>query len=267
MRVAYIQTEPLIGQTKYNLDRAVDLIERVREADLVVLPEMFHSGYNFESHDEAEALSCEIPAGDPCAALIYAARKWETHIVAGILERDGDDLYNSAVLVGPSDIVLKYRKIHLFDKEKEFFKAGDKPPQVAQVGDVKVGMLICFDWIFPGVWNYLAKQGAQIICHPANLVLQGKCEKGIPVRAMENRIFIITADRVGEERGREFVGASQIVAPSGNVLSKAPAKGEYFDMVTINPETALNKNITPRNNILDDARWELYPPQKEDEGR
>jgi predicted amidohydrolase len=124
-------------------------------------------------------------------------------------------------------------------------------------------MLICFDWVFPGVWNYLARLGAQIICHPANLVLEGKCEKGTIVRAMENRVFIISADRVGEERGLRFVGGSQIVDPEGNVISKAPAEGEYLDMVKIDPEMALDKYITPRNHVIDDAQWALYPPPGE----
>ncbi len=265
MRIAYVQTEPRIGQTKENLDRAIDMIERVKDADLVVLPELFHSGYKFESRDEAESLSCEIPAGDPVQALLYAARKWDMHIAAGVLERQGSLLFNSAVLVNSDDVVLKYRKIHLFNTEKEIFKPGDKPPKVADVNGAKVGLLICFDWIFPGVWHYLAREGAQIICHPANLVLPGKCERGVIVRAMENRIFVITSDRVGEERGLEFIGTSQIVDPGGDVLSKAPEKGEYADMVTINPELALDKWITTRNHVIDDARWELYPPPEEDE--
>jgi predicted amidohydrolase len=273
LRVAYIQTEPLIGQTKRNLDRAVDLIEKVHEADLIVLPELYHSGYRFESRAEAEALSCEIPGGDAIQALLYAARKSETYIAAGILERDGDALYNSAVLVNPSDVVLVYRKIHLFNDEKDLYKPGNEPPGTADIPPARgrkgsaaeVGMLICFDWVFPGAWSYLARHGAQIICHPANLVLEGKCEKGIVARAMENRVFIITADRVGEERGMRFVGGSQVVDPDGNVLSKAPVEGEYFDMVKIDPEAALDKYITPRNHVIDDARWELYPlAEKED---
>ena len=204
--------------------------------------------------------------------VVDAARKWEMHICAGVLERDGKVLYNTSLLVNPVEVVLKYRKIHLFLDEKDIFKAGDKPPEVAKfepaTGKGKgacVGMLICFDWTKPGAWNYLARKGAEIICHPANLVLEGKCEKGIPVRAMENRVFIITSDRVGVERGLEFVGGSQIVDPDGNILSKAPAKGEHFDIVTINPELARNKYITPRNHVFDDARWELYPPVDEEE--
>ena len=265
MRVGYIQTEPLIGQTRKNLDRAVDLIAKVKDADLIVLPELFHSGYTFESKEEAESLSCEIDGGDAVQAMLYAARKWEMHICAGVLERDGKILYNSSVLVNPAEVVMVYRKIHLFTNEKDLFKPGDEKPEVADIGDAKIGMMICFDWTKPGVWNYLARKGAQIICHPSNLVLEGKCEKGIPVRAMENKVFIISCDRVGEERGLEFVGASQIVDPDGNVLSKAPAKGEYFDMVEIKPEDALNKYITPRNHLFDDQRWELYPPVDEEE--
>jgi predicted amidohydrolase len=263
MRIAYIQTEPQIGQTKHNLDRAVDLIEKVHEADLIVLPELFHSGYKFESKEEAESLSCEIPDGTPVQALLYAARKLETHICAGILERDGTRLYNSSVIVSPAEVISKYRKIHLFNTEKEMFKPGDEPPETVKVGQTNVGMLICFDWIFPGVWNYLARQGAQVICHPANLVLEGKCEKGTVVRAMENRVFVITADRAGDERGLHFVGGSQIVDPDGVILSKAPEKGEHFDMVKIDPVIADWKFVTPRNHILDDARWELYPPVSE----
>ncbi len=265
MRVAYVQTEPVIGRTKHNIDRAVDLIEKVREADLVVLPELFHSGYKFESKPEAESLACEIPSGDAVQALLATARKFETHIAAGILEQERGELYNSAVLVSPAEVILTYRKIHLFDTEKDLFKPGDKPPGTAKVGKANVGMLICFDWIFPGVWNFLARSGAQVICHPANLVLEGKCEKGTIVRAMENRLFIITADRAGDERGLHFVGGSQVVDPDGRLLSKAPEKGEYFDMVKIDADFADWKFITPRNHVLDDARWELYPPPEGEE--
>ena len=275
MRVAYVQTEPIIGKTRENLDRAIDLVEKVREADLVVLPELFHSGYNFESNEEAESLSCEIPGGDACQAIQFAARKWELHIVAGILERDENNLYNSTVLVDPAEVILRYRKIHLFDREKEFFKAGDEPPGLADIGPfkrgnvtspkVKTGMLICFDWIFPGVWNYLARDGAHLICHPSNLVMEGKAERGLPVRAMENKVFIICANRVGVERGLRFVGASQIIDPTGAVLSKAPADREYFDMVEIDPLIAEDKFVTGRNHIFDDARWDLYPPLQKEE--
>jgi len=91
-----------------------------------------------------------------------------------------------------------YRKIHLFYKEKLYFAPGENPPKVFNVNGVNIGVMICFDWIFPETARTLSLQGAELIAHPANLVLP-YCQNAMITRSIENRVFTATANRVGSE--------------------------------------------------------------------
>jgi len=181
--------------------------------------------------------------------------------VAGIPERGGDGLYNSAVLVSPDRSFKVYRKAHLFREEKSFFRAGDTPFEVHQIGGANVGTIICWDWIYPESIRVLSLKGAQIICQPANLVLP-YCQDAMVTRAIENRVFIVTANRTGEEaRGGKqlkFTGRSQIVSPKGEILTRAGEDGDEVQVVDIDPEAASDKYATDLNNLFEDRRVELY---------
>ncbi|HAP67080.1 MAG TPA: acyltransferase, partial [Nitrospinae bacterium] len=127
-----------------------------------------------------------------------------------------------------------------------------------------IGMMICFDWLFPEVARILSLKGADIICHPSNLVLP-HCPQAMITRCIENRVFVITANRVGVEeriKGRrlKFIGQSEIVSPDGKILYRASANKEEIGIVDIDPKMARNKNITPLNNIFKDRRKDLYKP-------
>jgi len=261
MRVAFVQTSPVLGRVQRNLEEAFALIEKVHEADLVVLPELFHSGYAVRSRTEADSLA--VPSAEPSEPLemcLDAARKFRMSLVAGFLERDeAGKLYNSAWLVSADGVKAKYRKVHLFDREKDIFEKGTDPSPIVWVSNARVGMQICFDWIFPEPWGLLAwgedgSKGAEIIAHPANLVIPDACPLVIRARALENRIFIITAGRVGADPGPMgeivFHGGSQIVAPDGTVLAKAPEDRTACELVTIDPTWADDKFVTPRNHVL-----------------
>jgi predicted amidohydrolase len=264
MRLGFVQTSPRVGETHANLEQAWELIGKVREADLVVLPELFHSGYAVRNRDEAEYLSItDGEKSDTLGMCLDACRTFGMTIVAGILEREGKILYNSAWLIGAEGVKAKYRKIHLFNLEKEIFAAGEKISPITLVKGKKrsarVGMMVCFDWIFPEGWGELAwgggaGKGAQIVAHPANLVIPEACPHSIRTRAMENRIFIVTAGRTGSEAGPdgeiEFVGGSRIVGPDGTILAAGADDRPGCDMVEINPEWADDKFVTPGNDIL-----------------
>ncbi|MBD3342594.1 MAG: acyltransferase, partial [Candidatus Lokiarchaeota archaeon] len=128
-------------------------------ADLWVLPEFFQTGYLFQKKQEVEKLAEEIPNGQTTQFLIEQAKRHNTTIVAGLAERDGDKFYNSAVCVnGAKGFLGKYRKIHLFDREKLFFELGDMPFSVIDLGTFKLGIMICFDWIYPEAARSLAVQ-------------------------------------------------------------------------------------------------------------
>jgi predicted amidohydrolase len=262
MKLAYVQTAPILGATKRNLEEAYALIQRVKDADLLVLPELFHSGYAVRNKEEAESLSVSPDEmGEPLAMCLDAVRNFRMTIVAGFLERDpaSNKLFNSAWMIGESGIIASYRKVHLFNFEKDIFEPGTEPCQVVKLPQARVGMQICFDWIFPEPWGHLAwgdgdGTGAQIVAHPANLVIPDACPLAIRTRAMENRIYIVTAGRVGNNPGPDgeiiFRGGSRIVGPDGSVLASAPDEKPSADMVTVDPSVADDKYVTPRNHIL-----------------
>jgi len=259
MKIGYIQFRPKFGEKDKNLKRALKFLEdgARQEADLIVLPELFNTGYVFKSKDEVEMLSEQVPEGKTTKALVCFANENNLHIVAGLCERKDDRFFNSAVLVSPDENVSVYRKAHLFYEEKIWFSPGDGPFSVYETGKARVGIMICFDWFFPEVIRILALNGAQIVCHPSNLVLP-YCQKAMLGAAIQNRVFIITANRTGTERGLRFTGKSQIVAPNMKVLASSRRTGEEVKVVDVNPNDADSKKITKYNDLWADRRTDLY---------
>jgi len=259
MNIGFIQFCPEFGEKERNVRRAVDLIKQT-DADLLVLPELFNSGYLFTSIQEVESLSEEIPGGFTTESLMDAAKEMSAFIVAGLSERSDRSFYNSAVLVGPNGFIDVYRKAHLFKDEPKWFQKGDTPFTVHDVGPARIGMMICFDWIFPEAARTLALKGADIICHPSNLVLP-YCQKAMVTRSVENGVFSITCNRTGvEERGGErleFTGTSVIVDPKGTVLASASREVEETHVVEIDPQEAREKRVG-QNEIFRERRTDLY---------
>jgi predicted amidohydrolase len=122
--------------------------------------------------------------------------------------------------------------------------------------------MICFDWRFPETARTLALKGADIIAHPANLVLK-HCPDAMITRCLENGIFIATADRVGQEeripgQRLKFMGQSQVVAPSGEVLYRASLDQEEVKVVELDIASARDKRLNPNNHLFADRREDLY---------
>lgn len=259
MKVGFVQFSPIFGQGGKNLDTIERLISGVR-ADLLVLPELCTTGYAFVSKRETRELA-ETVNGHSVAILKKLAKVNRINLVAGFAESHGGKVYNSAALIQPNGTVGIYRKTHLFGSEKKWFAPGNTGFCVFIVGSVKVGLMICFDWIFPEAARTLALQGAQVICHPSNLVLP-HCPAAMPVRALENRVFTVTANRTGrEKRGRQdltFIGKSVICGPDRTVLAGASATEECVKVVEINPAQAKNKKVTPVNDLFKDRRMKHY---------
>ncbi len=226
------------------------------EADLFVLPELCNTGYVFRSSREVEKLSEPIPQGESCKRWEKFAANTDSYIVAGVAEKAGPDYCNSAVMIGPEGYLGTYRKSHLFLNEKRFFKPGDTGFKVFKAGKTKIGIMICFDWIFPEATRILALKGAEIIAHPSNLIFP-YCMHAMQTRAIENHVFAITCNRTGTERGTTFHGESQIVDPDMTVLAKAGGR-EDVQVVEIDPAQARKKEYTPVNSIFKDRRVELY---------
>jgi predicted amidohydrolase len=155
-----------------------------------------------------------------------------------------------------------YRKVHLFGRERELFRPGDGGFATCNVAGVSVGMMICFDWIFPESARTLALLGAQVILHPSNLVLP-HCPEAMKTRALENRVFTVTANRTGREERvagetLDFIGQSVIYAPDGSALARAGREEETASAVEIAEEEALDKAATASNDLFLDRRPSLY---------
>ena len=258
MKTGFVQFHPVLGDIKANIAKVNQLVRSVEQADLLVLPELCTSGYNFVSKEQAWETSESIQDGTSVRHLVSLCREKKMHIVAGINERDGDKLYNSAVLVGPNGVVGKYRKMHLFMNEKDIFEPGDAGLPVLDIGVAKVGLAICFDWIFPEVWRILALEGADIICHPSNLVIPGLCQRAVPINALMNRVYVVTANRIGTEGDLTFTGLSVIADPMGEVIAQASSVDEELAVVDIDVALARDKMVTARNDVLGDRRPDQY---------
>ena len=261
IQAGFLQTQPEFGAVEANLSHAKKLWGE-RKADLLVLPELFNTGYQFQSLAEARNLSEPIPDGPTTRFLMDWARDAGMAIVAGLAERDGKTLYNSAVIVGPKGLIGKFRKAHIFDSENNFFEPGNLPFTVFDAGFAKIGIMVCFDWRFPETARTLALQGADIIAHPSNLVLPD-CPQAMITRCLENRVYAVTSDRVGTEKrapgeALKFIGQSQVVDPDGTVLVRASEDREEAHVVAINLEKARNKRINGRNDLFADRREDLY---------
>ncbi|NJN70677.1 MAG: acyltransferase, partial [Nitrospira sp.] len=229
---------------------------------LVVLPELFASGYQFTSQEEAQRLAEPVPDGVTVRRLVELAKRRKMHLVAGLPERSGTCCYNSAVVVGPSGFVGCYRKTHLFYEETQFFAAGDSGISGMGYWAGEDRMMICFDWYYPEAARTLALQGADIICHPSNLVLPN-CPDSMPVRCLENRVFAVTCNRIGTEaRGGEerltYIGQSEVVTPKGGIIHRASRDQEELTLVDIDPAEARDKTLNRYNDLFRDRRASLY---------
>ncbi len=258
MKIAQIQYQPVLGDEEASLENLRDLIFSTRHrAQLIVLPELANSGYNFKTREAAMKVAQHVEESE----FIDWLRRWalmhETDIVTGFLEKDGDKLYNSAVLITKRGKKHVYRKVHLFMNEKDIFDEGDAGFPVFELDGYKLGMMVCFDYLFPEAWRILALQGADIIAHPSNLVTYNAF-KVVPAQAVMNRMFIATTNRIGTEDDLTFAGRTFLVNPKGEVLSEASADQAEVIFSKIDPLDARDKMITERNHVLKDRRPQLY---------
>jgi len=258
MTVGFFQFAPILGDVQATIRKIDRFIALAKTADLLVLPELCNSGYNFESHKQAWDTSETVKDSIFVRHIESICRGNNMYIVSGFNERDNDRLYNSAILVGPNGYIGQYRKLHLFDSEKDYFTPGNIGLPIFDIDLCKVGILICFDWIFPEVWRILTLKGADIICHPSNLVIPGLAQKSVPVHAVTNRVFVITANRIGTEGNLSFTGLSTIADPRGEVLVQASQSDEEIKTINIDISIARDKMVTPRNDVLADRRPKEY---------
>lgn len=264
-----------LGQVAANLDTMIERLEvaAATGARLTIFPECSLSGYCFDSREEAMPFAEAIP-GPSCERLAAACSRLGSFAIMGMLESSGDKLFNACVLVGPSGVVASYRKIHLpFLGIDRFTDPGDRPFAVHSVGELRVGMNICYDSAFPESARVMALDGADLIALPTNFPPGAECMAAhvANTRAMENNVYYACVNRVGTEREFAFIGQSKICDPSGRPLAEALHTNEEILYADLDIQRARSKRIVrvPDKHIIDrfaDRRPEMYgritAPQK-----
>ncbi|MGI9472070.1 MAG: carbon-nitrogen hydrolase family protein [Rubripirellula sp.] len=267
MLLACVQSDVTFADVPANLRRVLRWIEAAGErgADLVVMPECMLCGYAFDSREDALPHAIEItdPLFDQLAA---AAEKHDLCLSLGFLESSNGRIFNASALVGPKGVIGHYRKIHLphlgIDR---FVDRGDIPYEVHTAGEAKVGLAICYDSSFPEPMRLLALEGADVIALGTNWPngASRTAEVVPPARSMENHLYFVAANRVGEENGFGFCGCSSICGPDGVVLTSTTSDEEQILFAEADLQLARNKRIerVPGKHVIhrfNDRRPEFY---------
>lgn len=259
LRVGVLQFKPKLGHVDSNLKAIGGFLSR-RKFDLAVLPELATTGYNFPNRKYLENVS-ESRNGKSSDFIKSLSAKTGGAIVWGMAEKCRGKIYNTAILTTPEGDQFYYRKTHLFFREKELFDPGNTGFNVFEWRGVRIGLMICFDWIFPEAARTLALKGSQIICHPSNLVMH-YCQHSMVTRSIENGVFCALANRVGVEDSAgiklKFTGGSQVTDIWGKMLVKFSDTEQSFKIVKVNPLEADIKRVNKYNHLFDDRMIKYY---------
>jgi 5-aminopentanamidase len=266
--IAACQLRLAVGQVVRNRARARRAIEQAAAggAELIVLPELTPSGYVFRDAVEASSFA-ETPDGPTVREWRALSRRLGVVIIGGFCEHGpSDTLFNSAAIVERGQLLATYRKAHLWDEETLIFTAGDQPPPVVDTSVGRVGTMICYDLEFPEWTRLAALAGADLLAAPTNWPLAPRPGGERPMEVIRvqaaasvNRMFIVAADRCGEERSVAWVGGSVIVDPDGFPLAGPVAVDEERNLYAdVDLGQARDKKISKHNDVLADRRPDLY---------
>ncbi len=273
IRVGAAQFEVRDADKGYNLGAIERLAGKAVEegAELVSFSECCISGYTFLenlSRDEVAALAERVPRGPSTEQLVAISRSLGACLGAGLVEKEGDRLYNTYVVVSPEGFVAKHRKIHAFINE--CVTCGDRYTVFDLLG-CKFGILICYDNNLPENVRMTAMMGAEVVlmphvtgCLPSPMPGRGtvdpevwrnrerdpvRCRqefdgpKGrgwimrwLPARAYENGVFAVYTNPIGVESGTIKPGGSMILDPFGEIVAECRRLGDEVVVATLDPE-------------------------------
>ena len=272
MKIAGVQMDIEFNNRDGNLNKMQERLEETTSngAQLTVFPECTTTGYCFTSLEEARGIA-EGFDGPSVTRVHQWCKEKDTMVVFGFLELAGDRIFNVLALVGPSGVLGTYRKVHLphlgIDR---FTTPGDRPFEVIETPDMRIGMNICYDSSFPEAARILAVKGADLITLPTNWPpTSGLTADVIPnARALENHVYFMSVNRIGTERGFSFIGKSKICDPRGGNMAFADHANEAILYAEIDPEFARKKHLVSipgehEVHRMKDRRPDVYDPLSE----
>jgi predicted amidohydrolase len=260
MRIALAQMACRSGDVAANT-RAI--IERIRAAaaggaSLVVLPEMADTGY----HMPTILRTASTWEHGPFAEVSAAAADSQIHVVVGLSERVGPDIYNTAAVIGPDGSLLtKYRKSHLITAEpvceQNYLRPGDSLT-ICDIAGFKSGLMICYDIRFPELARKLVLNGAELLIVPAAFprLRIGHWDAILTCRAIENQAYVAAVNRCGVDEGLAFGGSSRVIDPAGEVLASANTEDESLLFAEITRERLAE--VRRGLQVFADRRDDLY---------
>lgn len=262
-RLGIFQNRPIRTDVAGNRVRAEEMISAAPTADLWLLPELAFTGYQFVDRAELSRYAEEVPGATSNWAQ-ELTHKLDCYITYGFPLKVAGKIFNAATIIGKDGVVGIYQKTHLFFREKDYFDAGEDGFKVWDIGGAGIGMMICFDWIFPESARTIALMGADLILHPANLVLHYS-QRAMYARAVENGVYTATVNRVGAETLDNctlcFQGGSIVYSHRGRTirrLNRGKSAREGCAVVTLDLILARDKQFTPTNHLFNDRRPALY---------
>jgi len=261
MQIEIAQLDLKLGEKEENLKKVIGIIKK-SDSNLILFPELFTSGFDFPNLEKlAEGLD-----GKTVKAIQEGSR--DKLIAGSIVERNienpkilnksrfqwesslGDRIYNTFLLINKEGIIAKYRKIHLFRKEKEFFSAGEKAV-VADTALGRIALATCYDLRFPELFRKFIDAELVLVCANFPRPRDEHWLTLLRARAIENQFFVCACNRVGSDRENEYFGKSMVMDPWGKVIASA---GEGEEIVSC--EINLNdiEKIRKEFPVLEDIR-------------
>ena len=218
MKLGLVQYSPVWESPEENILKIEDLLKTTgTKFDLLVFPEMTLTGFTMNSEKFAEELD-----GIGTQYFLNLSARLKTNIFAGIIERDGENIYNSLVHFDSFGLIrARYRKIHPFSyaKEDQFYNAGNETV-VTQIDKIKFGLSVCYDLRFPELYRLYAKDRVDVLIDIANWPIPriDHWKSLLKARAIENQCFMVGVNRVGNDPFNTYNGCSAVFDPMGNEI-------------------------------------------------
>lgn len=273
VKVACLQMELRHLLVKENLQKASAMVEEACDAgaNLLVLPEVFNTGSGFANREEVYKYAEKIPEGQTVSLLIELAKARKVYITGSLLEVDGVDVYNTAVLVGPEGYVGKFRKLHPCGGEVYNIEPGDTGIPVFRTPIGRIALLVCLDAYYPESFRIAALQGADIVCVPFHSD-DAKVSRNLPepfhtmapvlcmANALSNHIFVAGCNSVGNRDGQVQAGGQSVVANQWGAWSAPMASYDKEEIIYAEVDLAdsRRKYFHPTNSRLANRRTDVY---------
>jgi predicted amidohydrolase len=258
MRISIIQMDIELGKPKNNYKHAIDLMTKAMDdaPDVIILPEMFSTAYAFDVMDKVG----DREGKELLKSFIPFIKSTHVNVIAGsVSDFRAGGLYNTTYVFDRSgNVILNYDKLHLFGlmEEDKFLQSGDKIGYF-EIDGSPSGVMICYDLRFPELARSLALKGAKVLFIPAEWphprldhwrTLQ-------IARAIENQMYVVSCNRVGEKGRDKFFGHSMVIDPWGEVKAET---GEDEDIVTVNIDLGMVNDVRKKMPVFKDRRPDVY---------